>query len=397
MTKQEFLEKYLVERHGTHSMKWDGLKDKFGEEDLLGMWVADMEFSTCDAIKEVLQERVQHGVFGYTVVPDSYYEALSNWMERKHHFPIKKEWVRFSQGCVTGIAWSIGAFTRPGDACMILTPVYYPFHNVVTNNDRKLVKVKLNYDNGYFTMNYDAIEKAITEEKVKMLIHCSPQNPAGRVWTEEEMDRLLAICEKHHVLVVSDEIHQDLVLEDVPFVPAAAVSGGKYQDIIITLNSASKDFNLATLLHSHIIITNEKLREIYDRFASGMNRTEISVMGMLATETGFNHGEEWLNAALGVIRDNYHYLKDTLAEKLPKATVCCLEATYLPMIDLRAYVDPENIVKVVQGRCRLGVDYGEWFGEDYKGFIRMNLATDPAYVEQAAERLVRECLKEEKN
>lgn len=369
-------------------MKWDGLKDRFGEDGLLGLWVADMEFSVCDAIKEVLLERVNHGVFGYTIVPDSYYEAFSDWMERRYHFPLKKEWIRFSQGCVTGIAWSIGAFTRPGDACMILSPVYYPFYNVITNNNRKLVKADLDYENGTFTMNYDAIEKAIVEGNVKMLIHCSPQNPAGRVWTEEELDRLLAICENHHVLVVSDEIHQDLVLGDTPFIPAAAVSGGKYQDIVITLNSASKSFNLASLLHSHIIIANEGLREIYDRFASGMNRTEISVMGMLATEAGYRYGEEWLNGVREVICDNYQYLKNMLAAKLPKATVCCLEATYLPMIDLRAYVAPEDIMKVIQGRCRLGVDYGEWFGENYKGFIRMNLATDPAYIKQAAKRLV---------
>ncbi|MCD8369215.1 MAG: pyridoxal phosphate-dependent aminotransferase [Clostridiales bacterium] len=391
MNKQEFLQKYLVERHGTSSMKWDGLKEKFGEADLLGMWVADMEFSTCDAITEALMERVRHGVYGYTVVPDSYYEAFSNWMETRHQFPIQKEWVRFSQGCVTGIAWSIAAFTKPGDACMILTPVYYPFHNVVTNNDRKLVKVPMNYEDGYFTLNYEAIEKAIVEQNVKMYIQCSPENPAGRVWTEEELDRLLAICEKHHVLVVSDEIHQDLVLGDKPFVPAAVVSGGKYRDIVITLNSATKVFNLATLLHSHVIITNEKLRKVYDRFASGMNRTEVSVMGMIATETGYRYGGEWLDALLEVLRDNYQYLKTALAEKLPKATVCCLEATYLPMIDLRAYVEPEHIVDVVQGKCRLGVDYGEWFGDEYKGFIRMNLATDPANVHTAVERLAKAC------
>ncbi|MCD8020296.1 MAG: pyridoxal phosphate-dependent aminotransferase [Clostridiales bacterium] len=390
MQKQEFLEKYLVERHGTNSMKWDGLKEKFGEEDLIAMWIADMEFKTCDKITEALAERVQHGVFGYSCVPDDYYKVFSDWMESRYHFPLKKEWVRFSTGCVTGISWMIHAFTKTNDACMILTPVYYPFFNVVTNNDRKLVEVELDYDNGYFTMNYEAIERAIVENDVKMFIMCSPHNPAGRVWTEEELNQVLSICQKHQVLVVSDEIHQDLVLGEYPFVPAAVVSDGKYRDIMLTLNSASKTFNLATLIHSHIIITNPELRDVYDRFASGLNRTEVSIMGMLATKAGYMEGGEWLDNLLEVIHDNYIYMKETFAKELPKLTVCSLEATYLVLIDLRGYVEPEETTEFVQGKCRLGVDYGEWFGEKYQGFIRMNLATDPAYVRKAVEAIIRE-------
>ena len=365
MDKQTFLGKYLTDRHGTYCSKWDGLKEKFGESDLIGMWIADMEFKTCEAITEALEERVRHGIFGYSYVPEEYYQVLSDWMERRYHFPVKKEWVRFSNGCVTGIVWMIAAFTNLGDACMILTPVYYPFHNVVTNNHRKLVKVELDYEDGYFTMNYEAIEKAIVENQVKLFIQCSPHNPSGRVWTEEELDKVLAICQKHHVLVVSDEIHQDIVIGEHPFVPAAAVAGGKYRDIVLTLNSASKTFNLATLLHSHIIITNEELRKTYDAFACGMNRTEVSIMGMLATMAGYEKGEA-----------------------LPGVTVCCLEGSYLVLVDLRALVKPENVEEFVQSQCHLGVDYGEWFGENYKGFIRLNLATDPALVKKAVKNII---------
>lgn len=390
MNKQEFLQRYLVDRHGTDCSKWDGLMEKFGETGLLPMWVADMEFRTCDAIREALEERVRHGVFGYSVVPDRYYEVFSEWMERRYGFPVKREWVRFSTGCVTGISWMIHAFTQPGDSCMILTPVYYPFHNVVTNNDRKLVKVDLNYSDGYFTMDYEAIERAVVEHKVKLFLMCSPHNPAGRVWTEEELDKVLAICKRHGVLVVSDEIHQDIVFGENRFVPAAVVSGGRYRDIVVTLNSASKTFNLATLIHSHIIITDEGLRETYDRFASGLNRTEISIMGMTAAMAGYEKSGEWLGHVLDVIGDNYDYLKETLEEKLPGVRVCGLEGTYLPMIDLRTYVEPDKVQDFVQKGCRLAVDYGEWFGDRYKGFIRMNLATDPAYVRQAVERIVGE-------
>jgi len=388
MNKDEFLHKYLVDRHGTCCSKWDGLKAKFGETDLISMWIADMEFKSCDAIVKVLTEKAQHGVFGYSFVPDSYYQAFFNWMEKRYHFPLQKEWVRFTTGCVTGIAWMIATFTKPGDACLILTPVYFPFHNVVTNNGRTLVKVDLNYDQGYFTMDYEAIEKAIVENKVKMFIQCSPHNPAGRVWSEEELDKVLAICQKHHVLVVTDEIHQDFVLDGKPFVPAAVVAGGKYRDIVLTVNSASKTFNLATLLHAHIIITNETLRKTYDKFASGMNRTEISIMGMVATQAGYEEGEAWLEQVKNVIQDNYRYLKEELGRQMPKATVCCLEGTYLVMLDLRAYAKPEEMVDFVQKKSHLGADYGEWFGDKYHGFIRLNLATDPQYVKQAVANLV---------
>jgi cystathionine beta-lyase len=237
-------------------------------------------------------------------------------------------------------------------------------------------------------MNYEAIEKAIVEKKVKMFIQCSPHNPAGRVWSEEELDKVLAICQKHHVLVVSDEIHQDFVLDGKTFVPAAVVAGGKYRDIVLTVNSASKTFNLATLLHAHIIITNETLRKTYDKFASGMNRTEVSIMGMVATQAGYEEGAAWLEQVKNVIQDNYRYLKEELGRQLPKATVCSLEGTYLVLLDLRAYAKPEEMVDFVQKKSHLGVDYGEWFGDKYHGFIRLNLATDPQYVKQAVANLV---------
>lgn len=388
MDKQTFLTEYLEDRRNTCSAKWDGLMEKFGRDDLLPMWIADMEFRTCDAITDALRTRVEHGIYGYSTVPEEYYHVFSDWMERRYDFKVDKDWVRFCSGCVTAIAYAINAYTASGDSCMILTPVYYPFHNVVTNNGRKLVKVPLDYKDAYFTMNYEAIEHAIVENDVKLFIQCSPHNPAGRVWTEEELDTVLSICAKHNVLVVSDEIHQDIVTGKNKFIPSAIVSGGKYRDNIITINSASKTFNLASLIHSHIIITNDELRDRYDRFASGQNRTEVSVMGMIATMAGYSHGEEWLNCLLSIIRDNYLYLKEKLASELPDIAVCPMEGSYLTMLDLRQYVDPDETESLIQDKCRLAVDYGEWFGAGYKGFIRLNLATDPRIVEEACSRLI---------
>ena len=390
MKKEQFLKEYLADRRGTDCMKWDGLKGKFGEDDLIGMWIADTEFRTSRYIREALVERAEHGIFGYTMVPDEYYKALSDWMESRYGLPVQKEWVRIMTGCVTGLAYAIGCYTEPGDACMILKPVYYPFFNVVTNNHRKLVDVDLDYENGKWSMNYEAIEKAIAEGDVKLLLLCSPHNPAGAVWSEAELEQLFEICKKHDVLIASDEIHQDLVInKEKRFVPALTVAGGKYSDRLITINSASKTFNLATLIHAHMIIPDADLRKKYDAYASGINRTEVSVMGMYATMAGYQHGGEWLDNVLEVIRDNYAYLKTELAEKMPKATVCCLDATYLVMIDLREYCDPDHCQDFVQGKAKLGVDYGEWFGEQYKGFIRMNLATDPELVKKAVANLVK--------
>lgn len=309
-------------------------------------------------------------------------------MEKRYHFKLKKEWIRFSTGCVTSIAWMIQAFTEPQDACMILTPVYYPFHNVVNYNNRKLVTVDLDYEAGYFAMNYEAIEKAIVEQNVKLFLQCSPHNPAGRVWSEEELDQVLSICRKHNVLVVSDEIHQDITFRNHSFIPSAVVKNGAYQDMVITLSSASKTFNLAGLLHSHIIITDEKLMEQYELFARGMNRTEMNILGLEATKAGYLYGGEWLSCMLEVIDDNYQYLCNELKQHVPDITVCKMDGTYLVLLDLRKCVELDKVKEVIQGKCRLAVDYGEWFGVDFKGFIRLNLATGPKYVNQAVHNLI---------
>lgn len=388
MNKQEFLKNYIIDRRNTNSLKWDELDSRFGDPDLISMWIADMEFKTCDEVIDAMITRIKHGVFGYSSVPDEYYKTFSNWMEQRYHFPIKKEWVRFSTGCITAIAWMIHAFTKPSDSCLILTPVYYPFHNVVTYNGRNLVTVDLDYNDGYFTMNYDAIERAIVDNQVKMFIQCSPHNPIGRVWTEQELERILAICRKYHVLVVSDEIHQDITISDKKFIPSAVVANGDYRDMVITLSSPSKTFNLASLLHSHIVITDDKLMEIYDEFAKGVNRTEMNVMGLTATQAAYSCGSEWVDNVLEVIRDNYTYLKKELNEKVPEITVCSLEGTYLLFLDMRRCVKPEMLKEFIQEKCHLAADYGDCFGKNFDGFVRLNLATDPKYVREAVQNII---------
>ena len=261
MDKEKFLKEYLVKRKGTNSLKWDALDKRFGNPDLISMWVADMEIKTPKEIVEALKERIEHGVFGYSYVSDDYYNAVIKWHKEKHNYTIEKEWLRFSTGVVTAIYWFINIFTKINDSVLILTPVYYPFHNAVKDNNRKLITCDLKNTDGYFTIDYDEVEKKIVENDIKLFIQCSPHNPAGRVWKEEELAKILEVCKKHNVLVISDEIHQDIVMKGYKHIPSAIVENGEYADNLITISAASKTFNLAGLIHSNIIISNDELRK----------------------------------------------------------------------------------------------------------------------------------------
>ena len=388
MKKQEFLKEYLVDRKNTNSLKWDALDVRYGDPDLISMWVADMEIKSPKEIIEALKNRCEHGVFGYSYASDEYYSALISWMKENHNFNIEKDWIRFSQGVVTAIYCFINIFTKINDSVLILTPVYYPFHNAVKDNNRKLITSDLINNNGYFTINYDDVEKKIIENDVKLFIQCSPHNPAGRVWKEDELRKMLEICKKHNVLFVSDEIHQDLVLKGNKHIPAATVDNCKYADNIITVNAASKTFNLAGLTHSNIIISNPKIRENFDLEFKKINQTEVNILGMLATQVGYEKGKEWLENLIDLIQDNYDYLKSELNKNIPDIIVTPLEGTYLAFLDLRKIISVNEVKNFIQDKARLAIDFGEWFGGSFKGFIRLNLATDPEIVKKAVSNII---------
>ncbi|MGB4588979.1 MAG: MalY/PatB family protein [Clostridiaceae bacterium] len=397
MNAKEFTERYLVSRTETNSLKWDALDVRFGNPDLTAMWVADMEFKTPEAVIEAMTKRVEHGVYGYSIIPESYFEALNSWHERRHGSEVKKEWVRFAPGVVNAIYWLINAFTEVNDAVLIVTPVYYPFHNAVKDTNRKLIRSELVVEDGKYMIDFEDFEKKIKENNVKMFIQCSPHNPAGRVWSEEELEKILEICEKYHVLVITDEIHQDIIIGDKKFIPASIIAGGKYKESMITLSSASKTFNLACLLNSHIIIYSELLRKRYDAFAKVTNQSEVNIMGMVATEAAYTHGEEWLEGLLDVIRTNYLYMRGELNKYAPKIAVADLEGTYLTWLDMREYIKPEDIKEFIQNKCNLAIDFGEWFSDQCRGFIRLNLATDPENVKKSVEAIIKHINVEGKN
>ncbi|PID06143.1 MULTISPECIES: MalY/PatB family protein [unclassified Sporosarcina] len=388
MNKEQFLERYAIDRKGTNSLKWDKLEERFGDADLLAAWVADMEFKAPEQVIEALKEKVDFGVFGYTYAPESYFEAFINWERERHGYEVKEEWMRFSTGVVTALYWFVNAFTKPQDAVIILSPVYYPFANAVKDTGRTLISSELINTEGIYTIDFEDFEKQIIENDVKLFIHCTPHNPVGRVWTAEEAEKLLSICEQHDVLIVSDEIHHDMTFGDHTHIPSAIVSGGKYAERVITVTSASKTFNLAGLLTSQIIIENEALLKQFDTYVNSVNQTEVNMLGMTAAEAAYNHGVDWLEGLREVVKSNERYAVEQFAEHAPKLIVTPLEGTYLLWIDLRAHIQPDGVKEFVQDTCKLAIDYGEWFGENSKGFIRLNLGTKPHYIKQAVDTII---------
>ena len=386
MEVKEFCEKYYIDRNGTSSLKWDALNERFGNPDLISMWVADMEFKTAECVVDAIKKRADHGIFGYSFVPDSYYDAVIDWENEHHGYELKKEWIRVSPGVVSALYWMVNMFTEKNDSVIIMTPVYYPFHNCVKDSGRNLVKCDLIYDKGTYRIDYENFEKKIVDNKVKLFIMCSPHNPAGRVWKEEELDRVLEICQRHNVLVISDEIHQDLVFGNNKHIPAATVSNGKYRKNIITAFASSKTFNLATFLTSTVVIEDEERRKIWDEFTNVYHNVEVNILGITGVEAALRGGQEWYESLKKVIYSNYEYVVEEMKE-FPEVYISPLEGTYLVFMDLRNYVNPDEIKEFTQEKCNLAVDYGEWFGENFKGFIRLNMGTHPDIVKKAIDNI----------
>jgi len=376
-------------------MKWDGLRAHFGSDDLLPVWVADMDFESPDCVKEALSKLVGLNVYGYYQVPDGYYNAFIEWEKKYHDYEVKREWLSFMPGVVQALYRLVHCFTDENDSVAVMTPVYYPFFSAVENSGRNLVKVPLINDAGVYTIDFPLFEKSIAEKDVKMFILCSPHNPVGRVWTDEELKRMLDICKKYGVLVVSDEIHHDLIFSDKKQITAA--NAGDYDEILLMLTSASKTFNLAGCRNALLIVPDEALRRKYRAFSRRNGFSSGSAFGYVSGQAAFEGGRAWLDEVLEIIKGNYNYLCSALAETLPKAVISPLEGTYLMWIDVSAYMKERDGREgcfdrdtewFMRDTCRLAVDLGKWFGgKEYDGFIRINLATKRENIEEVAARL----------
>lgn len=375
------------DRFGTDCNKWDGCEEKFGDEHLLPLWVADMDFEAPSCVKQALKEYVDFGVFGYYQIPNRYYEAFINWEKTYHDYDVKKEWIRFAPGVVPAFNWLIHILTNEQDGVLITPPVYYPFKDAVVNNNRTLVESPLMRLEDHYELDYEDFERKIKEQNVKLFIFCTPHNPVGRVWKKEEIVKVLDICKKYGVYVIADEIHQDIIMDGYQKVTAAAT--GNYDEIMVTLTAATKTFNLAGCQNSIVVIPNESLRKRYDDYLTRLRITGGNAFGYIAVQSAYEGGRKWLDEVLNIIEENYHLMKSILEEKLPKVWIPKLEGTYLMWIDLGAYVSADEIESVIQKDCGLAVDYGSWFGgEAYGTFIRVNLATREENIRLAAEKIV---------
>lgn len=374
-------------RRGTNCFKYDFAREMGMPEDVLPLWVADMDFPTAPAVLERLHALAEHGIFGYTGVKDAYFSAVHNWYAQRFSWETQRSWLVTTPGVVFAIAIAIRAFTKKGDAILIQQPVYYPFANKVTENDRQLVVNPLVLKNGRYEMDFADMERKIVDYHVKMLLLCSPHNPVGRVWTKEELLRVGEICQKHGVLVVSDEIHADFTYAGHTHRVFASVKS-EFADFTITCTAPSKTFNLAGLQNSNIFIPNRQLRHAYKKELSACGCGGTNCMGMAACQAAYEAGADWLEQLKQYLAGNLAYIRQFLREKLPDIALIEPEGTYLVWLDLRklGLTEQQQRQLIVQD-AKLWLDTGTLFGQGGEGFERINIACPRTTIEQAMQRL----------
>lgn len=363
--------------------KWQSSEDN---PDLLQLWVADMDFLPVPEIKDAIVSYGQEHIFGYNYFKDSLYQAVIDWEKSEHGYEVKKEDISFIDGVVPAISVAIQAFTQKGDAVLINSPVYYPFARTVRLNDRKLVENSLSIQNGHFEIDFEQLEKDIVDNHVKLYIFCSPHNPGGRVWSEAELKKIGELCQKHGVILVSDEIHQDLALFGNKHRSFNTVDH-RFKDFAIILSSATKTFNIAGTKNSFAIIQNPKLRKKFQRVQLANNQHEVPTIGMITTEVAFTHGKDWLEELKKVVEKNINYLSDYLEENT-KIKVMKPEGTYLVWLDFSAYgIEQPQLDEKLQKEAKVVLNDGAHFGNEGKYFARLNAATPFETIVEASRRI----------
>ncbi|MDR0969920.1 MAG: PatB family C-S lyase [Lentimicrobiaceae bacterium] len=371
----------IIERQGTNSVKYDLRKQLFGSEEVLPMWVADMDFETPDFIRKSVVERANHLIYGYTFRSNAYYKSIVDWQKRHHNWKITKDWILFSPGIVAALNMIVLALTNPNDEIIVQPPVYFPFFTAVKNHKRCLVYNNLILPEQGYRMDFDLLEKQA--KTAKMIILCNPHNPVGRSWKTDELQRLSEICIKNDLLIISDEIHCDLVLPPNKHTVFASLNT-EIAARTITLHAASKTFNLAGLSTSSIIISDEKLRETVKTYIENLHVDMGNLFGIVATQTAFEKGDEWLRQLLVYVNRNVDEVCDFLSKHLPKIKVFRPEATYMVWLDFNAYGLTDNDIRsMLIEKAKLGFNSGIEFGSNGSGFYRMNLGCPLQTVKQA--------------
>lgn len=379
----------IVDRKNTFSLKYDFAKKRHMPEDLLPLWVADMDFKVSSYIQEALLKQTEHGIFGYSEVQEEYFEVVERWMLRHYGWQVEPKWLVKTPGIVFALAMAVKAFTEAGDGVLIQQPVYYPFSEVIVDNERKVVSNTLvQEESGKYKMDFDDLEEKIVKEKIKLFFLCNPHNPVGRVWTVEELTRLGDICYKHKVIVVSDEIHADFVFNGKHHVFANLKE--EYKEISIVATSPSKTFNIAGLQLSNIFIPNPELKSRFKKQINAAGYSQLNVMGLVAAKAAYEHGDEWYGAMHKYVSENIAYTKQFLEEKLPGIKLVENEGTYLLWLDFRELNLSEKALEdLIIDKAKLWLDSGRIFGTAGKGFQRINVACQRKTLTEALTRLER--------
>ena len=374
----------IVVRRGTNSYKWDLPKG----EDIIPMWVADMDFKTAPCIIDALKQRVEHGIFGYTFVPDSYYDAIINWFKRRHQWHIEREDILYTSGVVPAIACTLKATTMPGEKVLVQTPVYNCFFSAIKNSGCEVSENPLRREGDSYVIDFDDFERRCSDEKTTVFLLCTPHNPAGRVWRKDELRRMNDICLKHHVKVIADEIHCELVMPGHTFQPFAAVDEA-CRDNCVVLNSPSKAFNIAGLQIANIVCHDAEWRRRINRAININEVCDVNPFGVIALQAAYNDGGEWIDALNQYIHENYLALKDFFRERLPRLEVCRLEGTYLAWINLsRIPITADEAARRLLGNAKVMLNSGTMYGREAgNSYLRINLACPRSTLMEGLKRI----------
>ena len=375
-----------VRREGTSCIKFDRREETFGVKDVIPMWVADMDFNTPDFIIESLQKRLEHEIYGYSFRPAEYFLSIINWIKCRHNWTIEKEWITFSPGIVAALNFCTLAFTEPGDKIIVQPPVYFPFFSAAESHGRNLIYNRLIESEGKWAMDFNSLIAGI-DDKTKMIIISNPHNPVGRVWTPEELNNLADICLKNNILIISDEIHCDLVLPGFTHTPLASISE-KIAANTVTLIAPSKTFNLAGLSTSSVIISNPVLRKSFNRIVDILHVGNGNIFGTIASIAAYTHGHKWLDALLDYIDNNIEFVMDYCKKMIPEIIPVQPEATYMIWLDCRKFgMTGKELQVFFVNKTGIGMNEGSTFGPGGEGFMRMNLGTTHQTVMKAMEQI----------
>ena len=384
MKKYNFDE--IVPREGTNCLKYDAREKFFGSAGVLPLWVADMDFKTPDFIVDAIKKRAEHEIFGYSFKSDSYYKSVIDWMKRRHNWEIQKGRISSSPGVVAGLTIAIETFSNPGDGVVVQPPVYFPFFDCVKGTTRKMVENPLKIENGRYTFDFEDLKSKI-DENTKLLLLCNPQNPGGMVYTREELTELANICIENKIMIISDEIHSDLIFGGHKHIPIASVSEKMAQNCLVFM-APSKTFNVAGLTSSVVIIPNKVNFVRYER-ALGVGHLGMgNIFGTVALEAAYTHGDDWLEQMLEYLWENYLFLENFFETNLPKVKVMKPEATYLVWLDFTEYgMKNRELLNFTSEKAKVGLNDGGKFGTGGNGWLRLNIGCPRSVLKEALERL----------